>query len=255
MVNFDSKNILGVKLNVVTYDKVEQKILHWSKNQAKGYICAANVHMVMEAYDDKNYRQIVNDAAIVTPDGMPLVWALKLLGFKDATRVYGPSLTLRICEEAQANSIPVGFYGSSREVLDRCVERIRKSYPGIQVNYAYSPPFRALTVEEENTIQNEIMESGVRILFVGLGCPKQERWMAEHVQKIPVIMLGVGAAFDFIAETKLQAPRWMQNNGLEWMFRLLTEPKRLWKRYAVHNPRFVFLFALQYLRYLFNHKE
>lgn len=219
------------------------------------YICIANVHMIMEAYDDPDFQKVINNAAIVTPDGMPLVWALKLLGYKNATRVYGPTLTLKLCEQAALRNVSIGFYGSSDVVIQSCVKRLRKLFPRIKIDYIYSPPFRNLTSEEENVIIENIIKSGIKILFVGLGCPKQERWMARHTNRLPLVMLGVGAAFDFIAGSKSQAPLWMQNSGLEWFYRLLTEPKRLWRRYLFHNPRFIVLFLIQYLKYITKSKD
>ena len=179
---------------------------------------------------------------------MPLVWGLKALGADDASRVYGPTLTPTVCARAEAEGIPVGFYGGTRETLDRMIENLRLAYPRLEIAYAYSPPFRPQTPAEVDDVRAAIRASGARILFVGLGCPKQERWMADNVDQLPVVMLGVGAAFDFLAGSKAQAPAIMQSLGLEWLFRLVTEPRRLWRRYLYHNPRFVGLFARQLLR-------
>jgi len=212
------------------------------------YICVANVHMTMEAADNPKLAAIVNNAALVTPDGVPLVWGLKLLGLKDATRVYGPELTERLCAHAAEKGIPVGFYGGAASVLEAMVAKLKLKYPSLQVPYAYSPPFRKLISEEDEDVLKTIRQSGVKILFVGLGCPKQEHWMAEHTDRLPMPLLGVGAAFDFIAGKKKSAPSWMKRIGLEWLFRLLSEPRRLWYRYLYHNPRFVILFLLQLLR-------
>jgi N-acetylglucosaminyldiphosphoundecaprenol N-acetyl-beta-D-mannosaminyltransferase len=203
--------------------------------------------MVMEAYDDPGFRRVVNAADLVTPDGMPLVWGLRLLGMHGQDRVYGPELTLRVLAATEAAGVPVGFYGSAPEVLTRLLERVRRVYPRLEIAYAESPPFRSLSPKEDAEVVRKVNESGTRVLFVGLGCPKQERWMAAHRGRVRAVMLGVGAAFDFLAGTKPQAPRWMQNMGLEWLFRLLTEPRRLWRRYLIHNPRFALLFGLQLL--------
>jgi N-acetylglucosaminyldiphosphoundecaprenol N-acetyl-beta-D-mannosaminyltransferase len=190
----------------------------------------------------------MNEADLVTPDGMPLVWGLRLLGCKKATRVYGPDLTPIILERAALDGLPIGFYGGSPSVLDRFVQVMRERFPKLQVAYAYSPPFRDLTPEEDQRVVQEIDGSGARILFVGIGNPKQEFWMAAHKGRVQAVMIGVGAAFDFLAGAKPQAPRWMMGVGLEWLFRLATEPRRLWKRYLKQNPRFMVLFALQLLR-------
>jgi N-acetylglucosaminyldiphosphoundecaprenol N-acetyl-beta-D-mannosaminyltransferase len=189
----------------------------------------------------------MNGADLVTPDGMPLVWGLRLLGCKQASRVYGPDLTPVILERAASEGLAVGFYGASPQVLDRFVQVMTERFAKLRVAYAYSPPFRDLTPEEDQRVVQEISESGARILFVGIGNPRQEYWMAAHKGRVQAVMVGVGAAFDFLAGAKPQAPRWMMRHGLEWLFRLATEPRRLWKRYLKHNPRFVVLFALQLL--------
>ena len=188
-----------------------------------------------------DFRNLINAADIVTPDGMPLVWMLRLKGCRNQQRVYGPTLMLHVLEMAAKENIPVGFYGGRPEVLEKLVEKMRAKFPGLNVAYAYSPPFRILSQQEDEEICQMIQKSGLRILFVGLGCPKQERWMAEHQGRIPAVMLGVGAAFDFHAGVISQAPLWIQNLGMEWAYRFLREPRRLWKRYLIQNPRFVVL--------------
>lgn len=238
-------HILGMRVDPTSYQDATAKILSWAERGESRYVCVANVHMVMEAYDDPRFRRMVNESDLVTPDGMPLVWMMRLLGKKGQERVYGPELTLRVLEAAAEKGIPVGFYGSSPEVLENLVNNLRRRYTGLRVVYAHSPPYRELSAQEEEEVVRSIRESGAKILFVGLGCPKQERWMANHKGKIDAVMVGVGAAFDFHAGRVRQAPPWMQRMGLEWLFRLLMEPRRLWKRYAKHNPRFVALAALQ----------
>lgn len=236
-----SVHILGMRVDPLTYKEAVDKIMQLAIAGSGGYVCIGNVHMVVEAYNDAEFREMVNAAKLVTPDGMPLVWGLRFRGMKNAKRVYGPYLTPVICEEAQKRGIPVGFYGGTEEVLRLMLKNLKTRFPSLDITYAYSPPFRALTEEEDKKIIKDIIESGARILFVGLGCPKQEKWMAEHRNKIPAVMLGVGAAFDFIAGKLKQAPRWMQAMGLEWLFRLIQEPKRLWKRYLVGNTIFIWL--------------
>lgn len=235
-----------MRVDPTSYAEATAKVLSWAEAGESRYVCVANVHMVMEAHDDPSFRALVNAADLVTPDGMPLVWMLRRKGFPRQERVYGPELTLRVAEEAARRSVPVGFYGGHPEALEALVRNLRARFPGLKVAYAYSPPFRPLTPEEDREVVEAINASGARILFVGLGCPKQERWMAEHKGKIRAVMLGVGAAFDFHAGRVRQAPRWMQQAGLEWLFRLVMEPRRLWRRYMKHNPRFVLL-ALQEL--------
>jgi N-acetylglucosaminyldiphosphoundecaprenol N-acetyl-beta-D-mannosaminyltransferase len=172
---------------------------------------------------------------------------MRLKGARGQQRVYGPALMLNLLEAAARENIPVGFYGGRPEVLSQLVERMRARYTGLNVAYAFSPPFREMTSEEGDEITEAINNSGTRILFVGLGCPKQEIWMSKHRGRVQAVMLGVGAAFDFHAGVKPQAPLWMQQSGLEWLFRLLTEPRRLWKRYFYNNPRFIILAIVELL--------
>jgi len=239
---------LDVKICGTSYEDATATVIEWAKAGDSRSIFAANVHTVMEAHDDQQFRDCVNAADLVTPDGMPLVWALRLQGLRGARRVYGPDLTETVLAAAEAEGIPVGFFGGSEAVLSLLIDKVRKRFPRLPVVYHVAPPFRPLTEEEDAAVISDVAESGARILFVGLGCPKQERWIAEHRNRIPAVMLGVGAAFDFLAGTKAQAPDWMQGAGLEWMFRFVTEPRRLWKRYTKHNPRFLVLMLMQLMR-------
>jgi N-acetylglucosaminyldiphosphoundecaprenol N-acetyl-beta-D-mannosaminyltransferase len=171
-------------------------------------------------------------------DGMPLVWMLRALGIPGATRVYGPDLTLAVCEHAERRGVPVGFYGGAPDVLDALVERLSTRFPQLRIAFVHSPPFTLDTPRIDPASADAIRDSGIGVLFVGLGCPKQERFMAAHREQLPCALVGVGAAFDFLAGCKRQAPAWLQRLGLEWAFRLVCEPGRLWRRYLVHNPRF-----------------
>jgi N-acetylglucosaminyldiphosphoundecaprenol N-acetyl-beta-D-mannosaminyltransferase len=240
--------ILGVRVDPTSYEAATSKILSWAKNRESRLVCVANVHMVMEAYDSQYFKNIVNAADLVTPDGMPLVWILRRLGYPKQDRVYGPELTLRLVDMAVIHGISVGFYGGSPETLQRLIDVFNESHPSLDIRYSQSPPFRPLSGEEDERVITEINASNTRILFVGLGCPKQERWMSEHRTKIQSVMIGVGAAFDYYAGMKLQAPPWMQKLGLEWFFRLSLEPGRLWRRYLYHNPRFLALVLPEILR-------
>lgn len=233
--------VVGTWIHATSYEDVGEKIIYWTQTTQSRYVCAANVHMVMEAWDAPEFNKIVNSGDIVTPDGVPLVWLMRLKGIKNQQRVYGPTLMLHVLKMAASEKIPVGFYGGEPSILEVLVKRMQAEYPGLNVAYSYSPPFRGLSQDENLEIVSRIKESGARILFVGLGCPKQERWMAAHRGQIPVVMIGVGAAFDIHAGAKSQAPVWMQRIGLEWVFRLFQEPHRLWRRYLIQNPRFVLL--------------
>ncbi|KXG78333.1 putative N-acetylmannosaminyltransferase [Fervidicola ferrireducens] len=241
----EHRYILGMRVDATSFQEATRLILKWAGTGESRYVCAANVHMVMEAYDSPAFRKVVNNADLVVPDGMPLAYGLRLLGMRGQERVCGPELMLHVCEAAASQGVPVGFYGGSPDTLQALVKNLSKRFPNLRVAYQYSPPFRPLTAEEDAAVTKQIAASGARILFVGLGCPKQECWMAEHRGKIPAVMLGVGAAFDFHAGRIRQAPRWVQNIGMEWFFRLCMEPRRLWRRYFKHNPRFLILFALQ----------
>ncbi|MHC5537731.1 WecB/TagA/CpsF family glycosyltransferase [Singulisphaera rosea] len=239
-----SKTILGTRVDATSYDRAIKDVLRWSSAGESRYICVSTVHMIMEGYDSREYQDVVNGADLVTPDGMPLVWHLRRRGIADQSRVYGPDLTRKLLGAAADAGIPVGFYGGDLEVLERLLTVVGQTYPELIVAYAFSPPFRELTSAEDAAVVNAINKSGTRILFVGLGCPKQERWMAGHRGRVKTVMLGVGAAFDFLAGTKAQAPRWIMGLGLEWLYRFCHEPRRLWKRYLRHNPRFVLFTAL-----------
>ena len=233
--------IIGLRVDPTSYLNATQDIVTWAYQKVSRIVCVANAHTIMEARDSKSFREIVEGADLVTPDGMPLVWLLKLKGHPSQTRVYGPILMLYLLERASREDIPVGLYGGSQISLQALIARLRIQFPKLSIVFSYSPPYREITHEEDSLFCYDLTQSGARILFVGLGCPKQERWMADHKGRINLVMIGVGAAFDFHAGVKPQAPPWMQNTGLEWLFRLLTEPRRLWRRYLLHNPRFIIL--------------
>jgi len=205
------------------------------------------MHGLMEAHDDPSFRAVMNTADLANPDGTPVVWALRYFGFKHARRVYGPDATAKLLRAAQESAIPVGFYGGEEETLAKLIDEVRRRYPGINIAFTMSPPFRTLAPEEDEAIVRQITACEVRWLFVGLGCPKQEKWILSHKDRIPSVMLAVGAAFDFLAGAKPQAPRWMMRSGLEWAFRLATEPRRLAGRYLKNIPRFVVLLGWELL--------
>jgi N-acetylglucosaminyldiphosphoundecaprenol N-acetyl-beta-D-mannosaminyltransferase len=239
---------LGVRIDATSYADATDRVLAWARRGESRYVCCAAVNNIMEARRSPDYRVVMDRASLVTSDGMPLVWMLRWLGARSATRVYGPDLMDLLLEAASDASIPVGFYGGTDAVLRHLVTVAKQRYPRLEVAYAEAPPFRELTAEEDRRTTQSIQDAGVRILFVGLGSPKQDRWMHAHQDRVPAVMLGVGAAFDFLAGAKPQAPRWMQSSGLEWAFRLATEPRRLWRRYLAQNPKFVVLALAQLLK-------
>jgi len=244
----EARRVVGMRVDGTSYEHATTEIIGWASRGESRYVCIATVNNVIEAHDNPAYQRVMEDADLVTPDGMPLVWGLSLLGVRGATRVYGPDLTPILCERAAAAGIPVGFYGSTPEVLADLTTNLARRCPDLQVGYTYSPPFRPQTPDEDAVVRERIAQSGVRLLFVGLGTPKQELWMAANGD-VRTVMVGVGAAFDFIAGHKRQAPNLLQDLGLEWLFRLFNEPRRLWRRYLYRNPRFVVLFAAQLLKH------
>lgn len=247
LTHFSTEDIVGVRIAASSYRQTLDTILTWARRSESRTVIFANVHVVMEAKDSPQFRMQLNAADLINPDGVPLVWALRALGKKHATRVYGPDTTEMLLQAAEVSDVPVGFYGSSEETLRKLLGEVRNRHPSLRVVFSMSPPFRNLADDEDENVVKQISESGARLLFVGLGCPKQERWVMEHRGRIPAVMLAVGAAFDFIAGSKPQAPRWMMKSGTEWVFRLFSEPRRLAGRYMKHNPRFVLFFLKQWI--------
>jgi N-acetylglucosaminyldiphosphoundecaprenol N-acetyl-beta-D-mannosaminyltransferase len=239
--------VLGVNVSASTYADVVRQCTGWAQKRESRTVLFVGMHGLMEAHDRPGLRDAMNTADLANPDGMPVVWALRSLGLPHASRVYGPDATLELLGAAQESGVPVGFYGGNEATLARLVDEVQRRYPAINIAFQMSPPFRTLTAEEDEAIVREITNSGVRWLFVGLGCPKQEEWVLAHKDRIPAVMLAVGAAFDFLAGTKPQAPRWMMRSGLEWAFRLMTEPRRLAGRYIKNIPRFTVLLGYQLL--------
>jgi len=240
-----SRSILGMHVDVTSLPLAVLTIDSFVRQGGGHYVCVSNVHMCMESFDDHVFQNLVNTADLVVADGKPLVWAQRLLGDVGARQVRGMDLMLALCELAVRTEISVGLYGARSEVLAKLERILIERFKGIKISSVISPPFSVLTSEENLQYINQITSASVDILFVGIGCPKQERWMAENKPNLNCVMLGVGAAFDFIAGQKYQAPDWMQAIGLEWLFRLLCEPRRLWKRYLKQNPRFVWYFLKQ----------
>lgn len=243
----ESRYILKMRVDATDYNQISRQILSWARAGAGRSVCCATVHMVMEAFDHPAFRAEVNSADLVTADGMPLVWALKGLGVAGASRVYGPDLMRLLLAGAERDGLRAGFLGGTPATLRRLVAKVSMQHPGLCIVFAESPPFRIRTPEEEVAAVDRIRKADVQLLFVGLGCPKQESWVAAHRSRLSCVSLAVGAAFDFLAETKPQAPRWMRATGLEWLFRLMTEPGRLWRRYLSGNPRFIWHFVGQLL--------
>ena len=233
----------GMRVDAGTYESSSRQVTDWAERGQARYVCVANVHMLMETRDSPEFRAVVNGADMVTSDGMPLVWLLRWRGSRGAERVYGPDLMLHVCAEAAARGIAVGLFGGTDEVLVRVSETLLQRFPELKVVARIAPPFGPLTAEQNEQHAGALAASGARIVFVGLGCPKQEKWMAAMRGRLPAVLLGVGAAFNFHAGKVRQSPAWLQRAGLEWVFRFAMEPRRLWRRYLWHNPRFLWLVA------------
>jgi N-acetylglucosaminyldiphosphoundecaprenol N-acetyl-beta-D-mannosaminyltransferase len=245
-----TREILGIPLAMTDYDRAMDVMDGLVARREPGYVCAAPVHAVMVAREDPATRDALLGSTMVVPDGMPLVWAANLLGERLGDRVYGPELMLRYCERCVERGHRVWLYGGRDEgTLVQLALSLRRNHPGIEIVGGYSPPFRALTEEEENAVVDQINSARPDVLWVGIGVPKQEKWMARMRDRLEVpVMCGVGAAFDFHAGRIPQAPEWMQERGLEWIFRTTQEPRRLLPRYLYFNPRFLGAFARQLLR-------
>ena len=241
--------VLGLRVNAVQIPEVLQEIKRWiEEREVSRIVAVANTHVVMESQQDASFKKLINSADLCVPDGMPLIWCGRLRGHPLRRRVYGPELMFTFCRETSAKGVRHFFYGGDPDVLDQLVNRLQQSCPGIQIAGAYSPPFRPLTREEDDEVMEKINHARPDVLGVGLGCPKQERWMHDHRQRLKVaVMVGVGQAFDLLSGRKKPAPAWMSESGLEWFFRLTQEPRRLWRRYLVYNTKFIYSLSLELL--------
>ena len=236
----DVINVLGVGVSAINMQLALEAIAEALERKEKGYICVTGVHGVSEAQTDESFRQILNRAFLCTPDGMPLVWVGRWLGRKEMGRVYGPDLMLAVLELSEKNGYRHFFYGGANGVAQALRDRLEKCFPKLQIVGIYEPPFRPLNAAEEEELKKLVRDARPDVLWVGLSTPKQEKFMAEHLDRLEVtLMAGVGAAFDFHAGRLRQAPPWMRRSGLEWLFRLGCEPRRLWKRYLKNNPLFL----------------
>ena len=239
-------NVLGIPIAATDLAGAADRIEAWIRDGPRTYVTVTGVHGVMESRDDPALAAIHRSAGMCVPDGMPMVWVGKLYGHRKMGRVYGPDLMLEICRRSVDKGYAHYFYGARRGVAERLRECLETRYPGLRVVGTGTPPFRPLTASEEEALRREIQARAPDVLWVGLSTPKQERWMAAHVGRLNVkVMIGVGAAFDMHAGLLRQAPRWMQRAGLEWFFRLCMEPRRLWRRYLRHNPRFIVRILIQ----------
>lgn len=248
MIDAGKRNILGVQVNVIDYEAAVERIIQAAQAKQGLSISALAVHGVMTGVLDDTHRYRLNHFDLICPDGQPVRWALNLMyKAKLRDRVYGPNLTLYTCERAAEEGLSIYLYGSRPEVLQAFADNLRSRYPRLKIAGSQPSRFRTVSAEEKKEIAQQIRDSGADIAFVGLGCPRQEVWAYEYRDALSMPLLAVGAAFDFHAGLLPQAPSTMQNLGLEWLFRLVQEPKRLWKRYVLLNPHYVWLLSQQML--------
>jgi N-acetylglucosaminyldiphosphoundecaprenol N-acetyl-beta-D-mannosaminyltransferase len=241
-VTLASVEVLNVPIAAATFPNAVQHLTGLIEDGRSGYVCVTGVHGVMESQRSPEVMAAHLNASLCTADGMPMVWAAKSVGIRDAERVYGPDLMLALCEVAARQGWPVYFYGGAPKTPELLATRMTERYPALQVAGCYSPPFRALEESEKVDIANAIRASNARLVWVGLSTPKQELWMTDMVKRLDSgLLLGVGAAFDMHTGNIRQAPRFLQRCGLEWLFRLCIEPRRLWRRYLINNVGFLSL--------------
>jgi N-acetylglucosaminyldiphosphoundecaprenol N-acetyl-beta-D-mannosaminyltransferase len=241
-------DVAGVGVSRTSYEDAAARIGAWASRGEARYVAVTSAHGIVTARRDPAFRDVLDSADMVVPDGTPVVWTMRLSGAPGQRRVYGPTLMEHVCREAAARSLPVFLYGTTEATLSRLSRSLAARFPGLRIAGTHAPPFRPLTPEEDARVVELIRGSRARVVFVGLSTPRQELWMRGHAGRLDAVMIGVGAAFDFHAGTLSEAPRWMQSAGIEWLYRLLMEPARLWRRYAGVVPRFAGLALLQVLR-------
>ena len=246
MSNLPRVNILGVGISAITMPQALEQIAAWIDSRACQYVCVCTVHTVMECQRNETMRRVVNKAGLATPDGMPLVWLGRRQSKATVSRVYGPDLLLALSQLSVERGYRHFFYGGAAGVAELLADKLQVRFPGLKVVGTASPPFRSLTPAEEMEMVQTINQAEPDIVWVGLGTPKQDLWMAAQRSRLTApVLIGVGAAFDFHTGRLPQAPPWMQQAGLEWLFRLCHEPRRLWHRYLIYNPLFLMLLVLQ----------
>lgn len=242
--------VIDIPVDIGTLHELSHAILGIAKNKSEqgAYVCVANVHMLTIARSQPSFRSVLENASLVLPDGMPLVWSQKLKGFHNAERVCGPDVMLELCKLANSNNESIYLLGSSRHTLDLLSGNLIKSFPGLVIAGTYSPTMLSEKPSIDQALIENINDSGASIIFVGLGCPKQEYWCAAYAPHLNGITIGVGAAFDFHAGTKKRPPHLVQKMGFEWLYRLLSEPRRLWKRYLVTNTYFLYYSLIDFFK-------
>lgn len=241
-------SVIGVPIDAGSWEAILGRLARWARARESRVVCICSVHSVVTARWEQTFGAIVRAADMATADGAPVAFMLRRLGHSGQERINGPDLMWRFCALAQAEGIGIYLYGGRPDVLEKLRVALKERFPALKVAGSYSPPFRELSEAEDEAIVRAINASGAGVVWVGLGCPKQERWMAAHKGRVKAVMVGVGAAFDYHAGTLRRAPLWMQHHGLEWLFRLACEPRRLWKRYLTTNSYFLAAAAAQLAR-------
>ncbi len=239
--------VIGANINALSWQEALDTLSNWAIAGDSRYVCICNVHSVVTAYIDPTFAQVINSADMATPDGAPVAWMLRQLGFQGQQRINGPDLMWKYCDLAQSTEQSIYLYGGMPETLEILQQKLASAFPKLKIAGSYAPPFRALTPEEDHAIIDKINQSGASTVWVSLGCPKQENWMQSKKGRVNSVMIGVGAAFDYHAQTIKRAPQWMQAAGLEWFHRLSSEPRRLWRRYLLTNSLFILLAIRQLL--------
>lgn len=232
-------SVIGLHIDALGWDACVDRVLGWASRRESRYVCLCNAHSVVTARREPAFARAIGAADLALADGAPVAWRLRTLGFPGQPRLSGPDLMWRLCRSAEREGLGIFLYGGTAHTLRRLSARLAADFPDLVVAGCYAPPYRALTAVESEQVTRAIRESGAHLVFVGLGCPRQETWMAAHRGGIDAVLIGVGAAFDFHAGTVIRAPRWMQRAGLEWLHRLGAEPHRLWRRYLVTNTLFI----------------
>ncbi|WP_224773380.1 WecB/TagA/CpsF family glycosyltransferase [Metabacillus idriensis] len=238
--------IIETRISAINFNECVSLIEEWIENKVSNYVCICNTHSLVTASENQDFKNALDNAGLCTPDGVPLVWALKMYGYKGQERVDGPNLMLELCKKANDKEYKVFLYGGENERLKELKNKLEKKYRNLNIVGAISPPFRKLSKAEEDEYTKVINNSNADLIFISLGCPKQELWMYQKKNKINGVMLGVGAAFEFINGNIKRPPVILQKSGFEWLYRLISEPKRLWKRYLYNNPVYIYKFIGTY---------
>lgn len=239
--------VIGAPIDAITWHQAIERISQWASERQSRYVCICNVHSVVTAHQDHEFSRVVHEADMATPDGAPVAWLMRKLGIRSQERINGPDLMWEYFTHAAQHNEAIYLYGGQQSTLDTLQKVLSEKFPELKIAGAYSPPYRPLSKEEQTQVIDSINDSGASTVWVSLGCPKQEKWMAAQRGHINAVMIGVGAAFDYHAGTIQRAPLWMQKNGLEWLHRLCSEPRRLWKRYLVTNTLFIYYAGKQLL--------